>query len=81
MSEYLWFGKFTGKEVDAMSQQEKDYLILQSIDIERETVLGVILNRYGASNLTVCPRCHVDDFTHGEGCEFIVPVEPESDNA
>ena len=27
-------------------------------------------NGYGASP-TVCPECHVDDFTHVEGCSFI----------
>jgi len=67
----LYFGKFTAKQVDAMTQWEKDYLILQSY-----SVLDVILNRYGVNlgQLSVCPRCHVDDFTHVEGCEFI-PAE------
>ena len=27
-------------------------------------------NGYGGSP-TVCPECHVDDFTHVEGCSFI----------
>lgn len=26
------------------------------------------LNRNGFCNLTCCPVCHVDDFTHVEGC-------------
>ncbi len=26
------------------------------------------LNRNGFANLTCCPKCHTDDFTHVEGC-------------
>ena len=33
-------------------------------------LLGTILNNNGAPNLTVCPECHVDDFTHVEGCKL-----------
>lgn len=75
---YLFCGKFTGKEVDAMTQDEKDYLILLSIDLEYGGLLGTLFNRHGAPNATVCPRCHVDDFTHVEGCEFILP-EPDEE--
>ena len=31
------------------------------------------LNRNGFANLTCCPICHVDDFTHVEGCPFDKP--------
>jgi len=32
--------------------------------------LAGILNRNGACNLTVCPECKVDDFTHAENCKI-----------
>lgn len=28
------------------------------------------LNLNGFANLTICPECHVDDFTHVEGCSI-----------
>lgn len=64
--------KLSGKQFDALAQQEKDYLLLQKVDVEFSGGFSAILNRGEAANLTVCPRCHVDDFVHVEGCEFYV---------
>lgn len=76
----LYFGKFTAQQVDAMTQEEKDYLILQEAELNEDGdvggILGVILNRY-APNITVCPHCHVDDFTHVEGCDFSMSKDEE----
>lgn len=37
------------------------------------------LNENGYANLTVCPSCHVDDFTHVEGCLIADELESESE--
>jgi hypothetical protein len=38
---------------------------------------GIIktLNSNGAANFTVCPECHIDDFTHVEGCTISKEVD------
>jgi len=51
-----------------MTATRKDYLTLFKINCECDDALMSVLNRTGAANLTVCPECHVDDFTHVEGC-------------
>jgi len=33
------------------------------------------LNENGFANLTCCPHCHVDDFTHVEGCALAAVIE------
>lgn len=48
-----------------------DYVALQDCNSESGDILCELLNRNGAANWTVCPKCHVDDFTHVEGCELI----------
>jgi hypothetical protein len=50
---------------------DADYLFLQAINdnLDDDKLTG-ILNRNGSANLTVCPHCHVDDFTHVEGCDL-----------
>lgn len=50
---------------------EADYLELQRMDIATEGSLGDILNRNGHASWTGCPRCHVDDFTHVDGCSLL----------
>jgi len=48
----------------------QDYKILQVLNEMSSDKLMGILNSYGAANLTVCPKCGVDDFTHVEGCDL-----------
>ena len=42
---------------------------------ERGNAVVKWLNNNGFCNLTVCPRCHVYDFTHIKGCD--VAAQPE----
>ncbi len=51
---------------------DKDYDILQRMDIDNAGALAQVLNRNGMARWTVCPKCHVDDFTHVEGCTLDV---------
>ncbi len=60
-----------------MSENEKDwgspaflqiYSALAATDISSDGRVSEWLNSNGFSNLTVCPHCRVDDFTHVEGC-------------
>ena len=37
------------------------------------------LNENGFANLTCCPECHVDDFTHVEGCMLGEAVDAITD--
>ncbi len=53
-----------------MPMKPNDYKIAYQADLLSDYEIGKILNNY-APNLTVCPRCHVDDFTHVEGCDLI----------
>lgn len=48
---------------------EEIYLVLEEMDIETAGGVREYLNTINP-NLTVCPKCHVDDFTHVESCEF-----------
>ena len=61
-----------------MNENDKDYaspafsLIYQALQIAHYNSEGdeIIrwLNANGFANLTCCPECRVDDFTHVEGC-------------
>ena len=62
-----------------MTENEKDwgnpiflkiYASLAQCDLQEPTSGRVCdwLNQNGFCNLTCCPECHVDDFTHFEGC-------------
>ena len=48
----------------------EDYQILDAADNESDGEVARILNENGCANLTVCPECFVDDFTHVEGCSL-----------
>lgn len=59
------------------NDEELLYLYLQSSmyrQPDNEIPLDSLLSRSGFANLTVCPRCRVDDFIHVEGCEFIPDI-------
>lgn len=47
---------------------KEDYKVLQNADFESNYAIADILNRNGCANWTVCPECHVDDFSHVENC-------------
>lgn len=46
----------------------KDYDTLFVDDYIYNGLIGKVLNNEGYPNKTVCPECHVDDFTHMEDC-------------
>ncbi|MCK5609673.1 hypothetical protein KAR91_47810 [Candidatus Pacearchaeota archaeon] len=48
---------------------EEDYTFMKGLNEEYNYLLE-ILNKNGCPNLTVCPKCHVDDFCHVEGCSL-----------
>ena len=48
---------------------KKDYMILANLDSISKGSLMRVLNR-NAPNLTICPECHVDDFTHLDTCSI-----------
>lgn len=54
---------------------EQDYLELQRMDIATDGALRKFLNGHGHASWTGCPRCHVDDFVHVEGCALIPKIE------
>lgn len=57
-----------------LSKTERLYLALQEVELNHEAfanILHIYLNEAGHADLTVCPKCKIDDFTHVEGCEFI----------
>jgi hypothetical protein len=51
---------------------ESDYIVLACIASETDANAVVplrdVLNRNGAANWTVCPRCSTDDFLHTKNC-------------
>lgn len=55
--------------------EEKIYKALENLDIEEHYAVSAFLNSNGYPNLTVCPRCKVDDFVHVEDCEFYTETE------
>jgi len=56
-----------------------DYLILIEA-VDHFPDLEGVLNRNGGANMTVCPECHVDDFTHVEGCTLAAEVRQGAAN-
>lgn len=58
--------------------EEEVYLVLEEMDIESVGGVSKYLNTISPS-LTVCPKCHVDNFTHVESCEFYKRWKPEED--
>lgn len=58
---------------------EEIYLVLEEMDIETMGDVRDYLNTINP-NLTVCPKCHVDDFTHVESCEFYKRWNSEGEN-
>lgn len=54
-----------------------DYITLLLADDKTDGVIGTLLNNNGASSLTVCPECRVDDFAHVETCSIWQEVEGE----
>lgn len=57
---------------------DRDYAILEFLDVMLSGELRRILNRYGAARLTGCPKCLVDDFIHIEGCPLSTGAVPEA---
>lgn len=55
---------------DKVSIHEHLYLMLQELQDIKPELCGW-LSSNGYTNLTVCPRCKVDDFVHVEGCKLI----------
>lgn len=54
------------------------YSQLFLLDILNGGQIAQYLNHNGFASKTVCPSCHVDDFTHVEGCfqnKWIFPKE------
>ena len=49
---------------------EKIYVSLAQADLQEDGRVADWLNANGFCNLTCCPRCHVDDFIHVEGCQM-----------
>lgn len=48
---------------------EADYKAFEAIDLATDN-LADLLSRNGHASWTVCPACHLDDFTHFEGCRM-----------
>jgi hypothetical protein len=57
-----------------VSLANRQEAIRLGIAIIRDPGLSHILERH-APNVTVCPACNVDDFTHQEGCKLAERVE------
>ena len=55
---------------------EEIYRVLEEMDFETGGEVAQYLNSI-SSNLTVCPKCGIYDFTHAEGCEFNKRWNPE----
>ena len=51
----------------------EDYMILANLDGIGKGAVCRVLNRY-APNLTVCPECRVDDFTHVATCSILAKL-------
>lgn len=45
------------------------YHALETLDRVTDCQVSRILHENGEANLTICPTCKVDDFTHVEGCK------------
>jgi hypothetical protein len=53
---------------------KSDYKVLEKADLVFDGDIAGVLNKNGCSNWTICPECHLDDFTHVENC----PLDDES---
>jgi len=51
------------------------YLINQSGNMTKKDIMKAV-NKIDP-NMSVCPECGVDDFTHVEGCRYIKLIEEE----
>jgi hypothetical protein len=49
-----------------LAEMSYDELLIE--DYKRDGEVAEALNAQGLCYKTVCPECHVDDFTHVEGC-------------
>jgi hypothetical protein len=68
------------RSVQVMSENDKDWDSPDFIKVYLAVALANMqepddsimdwLNQNGFCNLTVCPECRVDDFTHVEGCKI-----------
>ena len=47
------------------------YTTLGAMDQASEGCICNWLNANGCCNVTVCPACHVEDFSHVEGCPVV----------
>lgn len=56
--------------------KDEIYRVLEEMDIDSAGQVGRYLNTV-SPNLTVCPKCHVDDFVHVESCEFYQRWNPK----
>ena len=55
------------------------YSQLFLLDLLNDGEVATYLNNNGFASKTVCPECHVDDFTHVEGCsqnKWLFRAEP-----
>lgn len=52
--------------------EEHIYMTLQVMDQALDGDVARYFNDSGYANLTCCPQCRVDDFTHVEGCGLIM---------
>ena len=56
------------------------YTQLYLLDLINGGEIGNYLNHNGLSHKTVCPECHIDDFTHVEGCSQDEWIFPHAEN-
>lgn len=61
--------------MEHLNLAELSYDELLIADYEFDGEIAEALNAQGLSHKTVCPECHVDDFTHVEGCSKLELVE------
>jgi hypothetical protein len=59
--------------------EDEIYLVLEEMDIDTGGAVAAHLNSINPG-LTVCPKCHVDDFVHVESCEFNKRWTPEEED-
>ena len=58
-------------EVNNLNDEELKYYALFMLNMKYDDHIGVLLNKRGNPNLTVCPYCRVDDFVHVESCKIL----------
>ena len=56
---------------------EDEYLTLAMLQYIYCSIAST-LNESGEAHKTVCPSCHVDDFSHMEGCPIISKIEAKT---